>query len=111
MPADQPPGEGSAESTMSQHAPLALPPPPAESDAQKLDISSAATTLKFDDLGPMVVNSDGTLSRITNWQKMTTAERERTMRVLNARNKLRIENEEKKQGKSEEEESLSISQT
>lgn len=59
MSADQPPGEGSAESTISQQTPLALPPPPAESDAQKLDISSAATTLKFDDLGPMVVNSDG----------------------------------------------------
>lgn len=28
-----------------------------------------------------------TLSRITNWEKMSIAERERTMRVLNARNK------------------------
>ncbi|KAH7922521.1 hypothetical protein BV22DRAFT_1131377 [Leucogyrophana mollusca] len=46
--------------------------------------------LKLDGLGPMVVNSDGTLSRIANWESMTEAERDRTMRVLAARNKIRL---------------------
>ncbi|KAN0080089.1 hypothetical protein V8E55_009655 [Tylopilus felleus] len=47
----------------------------------------ATAPLKFDILGPMVVNSDGTLSRIANWENMTEAERERTTRVIAARNK------------------------
>lgn len=55
-----------------------------------LDLSQPST-VKLDSLGPMVVNSDGTLSRIQNWQNMTEAERERTLRVLGKRNMLRQE--------------------
>ncbi|KAF9009249.1 hypothetical protein BDZ89DRAFT_996637 [Hymenopellis radicata] len=44
----------------------------------------------------MVVNSDGTLSRIANWGSMTDKERETTLRVLSRRNKIRLENEEQK---------------
>ncbi|KAL1746634.1 hypothetical protein HDZ31DRAFT_33841 [Schizophyllum fasciatum] len=40
----------------------------------------------LDELGPMVVNSDGTLSRIANWADMTEAERKNTLRVLSKRN-------------------------
>jgi len=54
---------------------------------------NSETAVKLDALGPMVVNSDGTLSRIANWDGMTEAERERTLRVLSARNKIRIENQ------------------
>ncbi|KAL5520326.1 hypothetical protein ACEPAG_9540 [Sanghuangporus baumii] len=78
-------------------APLALPQPSECDDAEKLDLSQEQiNTLKFDKLGPMVVNSDGTLSRITNWDKMVPLERERTMRVLNARNKLRLDEQQQK---------------
>ncbi|KAJ7147262.1 hypothetical protein C8R46DRAFT_546167 [Mycena filopes] len=52
--------------------------------------------VKLDDLGPMVVNSDGTLSRISNWSSLTAPEKERTLRVLTARNKIRLANEEQK---------------
>jgi len=45
------------------------------------------------ELGPMVVNSDGTLSRIANWQHMSDIEQQRVKRVLIARNKIRLENE------------------
>ncbi|KAF9555656.1 hypothetical protein CPC08DRAFT_622203, partial [Agrocybe pediades] len=55
--------------------------------ARQIDDNSAQK-ITLDDLGPMVVNSDGTLSRIANWQNMTDAERERTLRVLSARNRL-----------------------
>lgn len=55
-----------------------------------LDVTQPST-VKLDSLGPMVVNSDGTLSRIQNWQSMTEAERERTLRVLGKRNVLRQE--------------------
>ncbi|KAL5478980.1 hypothetical protein ACEPAI_2268 [Sanghuangporus weigelae] len=78
-------------------APLALPQPSEGDDAVQLDLSQEQiNTLKFDKLGPMVVNSDGTLSRITNWDKMIPLERERTMRVLNARNRLRLGEQQQK---------------
>ncbi|KDN39247.1 hypothetical protein K437DRAFT_250848 [Tilletiaria anomala UBC 951] len=66
------------------------PPPeaPQKDDAQQLDVGGGS--LKFDNLGPMVVNSDGTLSRIGNWSSMTDAEKERTLRVLGKRNRLRV---------------------
>ncbi|KIJ05369.1 hypothetical protein PAXINDRAFT_24178, partial [Paxillus involutus ATCC 200175] len=47
----------------------------------------AEAPVKLDNLGPMVVNSDGTLSRIANWENMTEGERERTTRVVAARNR------------------------
>jgi predicted Fe-S protein YdhL (DUF1289 family) len=44
----------------------------------------------MDDLGPMVVNSDGTLRRITNWDSMTKQEQANTLRLISARNKKRL---------------------
>jgi len=52
--------------------------------------TTTQTTVKLDALGPLVVNSDGTLSRIANWADMTDAERERTVQVLGRRNRIRI---------------------
>lgn len=76
------------------HAPLALPPPPAgEEPTTKLEVGSQ---MKFDALGPLVVNSDGTLSRIANWPNMTPLERERTLRVLVARNQIRLADQKAK---------------
>ncbi|KAI0920232.1 hypothetical protein AcV5_010031 [Taiwanofungus camphoratus] len=70
-----------------------LPAPCSDGDSgtTKLEVGSESG-LKFDALGPMVVNRDGscvlkTLSRIANWQNMTEFEKQRTMRVLIARNK------------------------
>jgi len=63
----------------------------------KLDVSQSAASVKYDALGPMVVNSDGTLSRITNWPEMTPAERERTFRILVARNQIRLVNQDQDQ--------------
>ncbi|THC96748.1 hypothetical protein EYZ11_003757 [Aspergillus tanneri] len=57
----------------------------------ELDISGGDSTVKLDHLGPLVVNQDGTLSRITNWGQMTEIERLNTLRVLGKRNKLRME--------------------
>ncbi|KAL2155561.1 hypothetical protein VTH82DRAFT_303 [Thermothelomyces myriococcoides] len=46
----------------------------------------------LDALGPMVVNRDGTVSRIANWPEMTEIERENTLRILCKRNQLRLGN-------------------
>ncbi|KAJ9482366.1 hypothetical protein VN97_g11066 [Penicillium thymicola] len=57
----------------------------------KLDMSGGGTEVKLDHLGPMVVNVDGTLSQIGNWQQMTDIEKNNTLRVLGKRNQKRLE--------------------
>lgn len=47
--------------------------------------------VKLDALGPMVINTDGTVSRIANWAQLSDVERERTLRLIAKRNKQRIE--------------------
>ncbi|WFD02422.1 hypothetical protein MOBT1_001104 [Malassezia obtusa] len=68
------------------HTPLALP---AASDATQH--ASLGDPIKLDKLGPVVVNSDGTLARLPNWDKMTPDEQERTVRILSKRNQARLE--------------------
>ncbi|CAE6445515.1 unnamed protein product [Rhizoctonia solani] len=72
-------------------APLALPAPDESSvnDPSLTTLEVGGKSISFDKLGPMVVNSDGTLSRIANWQEMTPAEQKNTIRVLSKRNQLR----------------------
>lgn len=70
--------------------PLALPAAPQEG-ALKLDVSGAGGSVKLDHLGPLVVNQDGSLSRISNWDKMTEIEKKNTLRVLGKRNQQRLE--------------------
>ena len=76
----------------SSKTPLPLPAP-GESDTS----SSGTTTVEvngkavmLDQLGPMVVGRDGTLSRIANWGEMTQIERQNTLRILGKRNQLRL---------------------
>ncbi|KAJ5483586.1 hypothetical protein N7530_002832 [Penicillium desertorum] len=57
----------------------------------KIDMSGGGTEVKLDHLGPMVVNVDGTLSQIGNWQQMTEIEKTNTLRVLGKRNQKRLE--------------------
>lgn len=56
----------------------------------KLDVSGGGSTVQLDHLGPIVVNRDGTLSRIGNWPEMNEIERKNTLRVLGKRNQLRL---------------------
>jgi hypothetical protein len=76
---------------------LALPDPSdvrtevaATTKAPTVTVNGSSVSLE-DEMGPLVVNEDGTLSRITSWAQMTVGERERTVRVLSKRNKLRLE--------------------
>jgi len=47
--------------------------------------------VSIDALGPLVINVDGTLSRITNWNEMTPDEQSRTIRIIGKRNRKRRE--------------------
>ncbi|KAF5343401.1 hypothetical protein D9757_003241 [Collybiopsis confluens] len=101
-----------SEPTTSTASPTLALLAPADSGARKLDVESG-TKVHLDDLGPMVVNSDGTLSRIASkfidhrrnqtslptkeniellldWTNMTEAERKNTLRVVGTRNQLRL---------------------
>lgn len=64
---------------------LALPLPEDVNDLITLDVSSGQAVL-LERLGPVVVNTDGTLSRIANWDKMTDGEKETAKRLLAKRN-------------------------
>lgn len=105
------------EAKRSNQETLALPAPGDEyqqAPTQTLNVVEG-TTIQMDQLGPIIgkvvsittqqtfeanayylsadtVNSDGTLSRISNWHDMTPAEQERTVRlVAKRRNRDRME--------------------
>ncbi|KAL1637328.1 hypothetical protein SLS58_009337 [Diplodia intermedia] len=62
-------------------AAAALPlPAPGEGSAEALTLQLGADGVKLDALGPMVVNTDGSLSRIANWERMAEIERRNTLR-------------------------------
>lgn len=80
--------EEDQESKSSQ--PLPLPEPSTSTDGTtQLNVNGQA--VKLDHLGPLVVNKDGTLSRIANWETMTDIERQNTLRILVKRNQVRTE--------------------
>ncbi|KAJ5610190.1 hypothetical protein N7510_006909 [Penicillium lagena] len=63
-----------------------------EGQQQRLSLNDdSGSTVTLDHLGPMVVNTDGTLSRISNWDHMTEIEKKNTLRILGKRNKQRLE--------------------
>jgi hypothetical protein len=70
--------------------PLPLPEPES-SNTTKIDMSNGGSSVKLDHLGPLVVNKNGTLSRIANWEQMAEIEKQNTLRILGKRNMLRRE--------------------
>ncbi|KAI7863679.1 hypothetical protein BDF14DRAFT_1884981 [Spinellus fusiger] len=48
-------------------------------------------TFKLHELGPVVVNENGTLSRINNWHEMSDIEKSNVNRILLKRNRARLE--------------------
>ncbi|KAL7798322.1 hypothetical protein V8C37DRAFT_367347 [Trichoderma ceciliae] len=73
-------------------SPNALPAPGSNDDKKvtTLDVSGSGTTVKLDSLGPLVVNVDGTMSRISNWDKMAEIEKQNTLRIIGKRNQQRL---------------------
>ncbi|KAF9152786.1 hypothetical protein BG015_004687 [Linnemannia schmuckeri] len=71
---------------------LALPAPgdfsSMSSDAPALEVNGQ--DIKLDLLGPVVVNEDGTMSRIDNWHEMADIEKANVRRILLKRNATRL---------------------
>ncbi|BGP00462.1 hypothetical protein RTBOTA2_004750 [Rhodotorula toruloides] len=83
------PSQGTTtEANQATKQPLALPAP-SDGETARIEVNGQSYSL-FDRLGPTVVNSDGTLSRITDWAERTPAERANILRVLGKRNQLRL---------------------
>lgn len=78
-----------------------LPPPDSQGETENLRELKLGEKLSLDDLGPIIINSDGTTRRINNWDKLTKAEQEKTLRVISKRNKKRLEILKKQQEKQE----------
>ncbi|BGP26790.1 fungal specific transcription factor [Rhodotorula toruloides] len=84
------PSQGTAtDANQATKQPLALPAPADDDDIARIEVNGQSYSL-FDRLGPTVVNSDGTLSRISDWSERTPAERANILRVLGKRNQLRL---------------------
>jgi len=49
------------------------------------------TTVKLDSLGPIILNVDGSMSRIPNWSSMPKHEQDTAQRLISIRNKKRKE--------------------
>lgn len=67
-------------------------PAPNESDGDathRLEVDGPAISMS--ELGPIIVNTDGTLRRIENWAQLTKAEQASTVRIVSRRNKKRLE--------------------
>ncbi|USP77414.1 hypothetical protein yc1106_04688 [Curvularia clavata] len=80
--------EKDQETKSSQPLPL---PEPSTSTNGTTQLNVGGQAVKLDHLGPLVVNKDGTLSRIANWETMTEIERQNTLRILVKRNQIRTE--------------------
>jgi len=68
----------------------ALPPGGRDENVPVLDASTGGT-VKMDALGPIVVNENGSLSRITNWDALSEREREVAKRRIAKRNIQRLD--------------------
>ncbi|KAI5451887.1 hypothetical protein NCC49_001189 [Naganishia albida] len=68
------------EPTNDSAPPLALPPPP-EEKTRTLNVQEG-NSVAIDELGPLIVNSDGTLSRIQNWKSLSKVEQDRMIRLI-----------------------------
>ena len=60
---------------------------PAANNTPQIEVG--APTVALEHLGPIVINSDGTTSRISNWTTMSETEKEMAMRLIPKRNERR----------------------
>ncbi|KAI6084208.1 hypothetical protein F4821DRAFT_243202 [Hypoxylon rubiginosum] len=81
--------QNAQDNASSPKVPLPLPEPGQADDTTQIPVGGDG--VKLDHLGPLVVNEDGTMSRIANWTEMAEIERQNTLRILGKRNKLRLE--------------------
>ena len=86
----RPPFALSSTVAMDEQPPLlALPAPEDVNHSIDLNVSTGEAVV-MDHLGPVIVNADGTLARIANWEEMTDKERQLTKKRIAKRNVERL---------------------
>lgn len=75
--------------------PLLLPPSTSKGDEVRQ--ISLGESLTFEELGPIIINPDGTTRRIANWANLTKSEQESSWRLISARNRRRLKALEEQQ--------------
>lgn len=70
---------------------LLLPDSSLVADIEYKKIEVGGESLSLDELGPIIINEDGTMRRITNWASLTKGEQLGTIKKITKRNKLRLE--------------------
>ena len=70
-----------------------LPEPSTTEKSREIKLGEA---IRFEELGPIIINPDGTTRRITNWENLTKQEQASTFRLISARNKKRLEDLQRK---------------
>jgi hypothetical protein len=63
--------------------------PPADPNDSSIPRINLGETISFEEMGPIIINSDGTTRRITNWDQMTKREQEVSWRRIKKRNEER----------------------
>mmetsp|Transcript_19368 Transcript_19368/g.39820 ORF Transcript_19368/g.39820 Transcript_19368/m.39820 type:complete len:129 (-) Transcript_19368:2115-2501(-) len=63
-----------------------LPPPDPDSNLPSIKLGES---IRFEEWGPIILNSDGTTRRISNWDTLTEHEKEVTWRRISKRNEQR----------------------
>lgn len=81
------PSSSSSENVTQDEIPLL---PPVSDNSEGYRKLSLGDSLKLDDLGPIIINPDGTTRRIANWANLTKFEQDNTWRLISARNKRRM---------------------
>ncbi|KAI7904649.1 uncharacterized protein BX663DRAFT_430962 [Cokeromyces recurvatus] len=73
-------------SSETEKKPILALPSTAEATV-KMDVND---TYKLKELGPVVINEDGSMSRINNWHEMADIEKANVNRILLKRNRERL---------------------
>jgi hypothetical protein len=84
-----PSADTSSSSTSSQQDTIPLPLLPPGDPDQNLPSIKLGETISFEDIGPVIINPDGTTRRISNWEEMTPQEQQTTWRRIKKRNQER----------------------
>ena len=63
--------------------------PPSQPDNEDIPSIQLGESVKFDHLGPIILNTDGTTRQIANWDKLSKREQEVTWRRIKKRNEER----------------------
>lgn len=78
--------DSSSDSTV----PIPLLPPPSDGNgSSNIPRIQLGESISFEELGPVIINSDGTTRRIDNWDEMSPHEREVAWRRISKRNEER----------------------